>query len=131
MKTRTERYKNEHRAQGFLSWIFAGIIGLSLVLFVLLVWFSPVYVADSSMEPTLKSGDTIFYDRLYKHLHAPARGDCLLEWRLRNVCVPRFHCTCPCESGFPESQNVCVLRTQREGSRSFAAGRGQYNGRRE
>ncbi len=75
MKTRTGRYKNEHRAQGLLSWIFAGVLGLALVLFVLFVWFSPVYVADVSMEPTLKEGDTIFYDRLYRHFHDFSRGD--------------------------------------------------------
>ena len=75
MKTRTERYKSEHRAQGFLGWIFAGILGLSLVLFVLFVWFSPVYIADPSMEPTLTEGDTIFYDRLYRHFHEFQRGD--------------------------------------------------------
>lgn len=75
MKTRTERYKNEHRAQGFLSWIFAGLLGLAVVLFVLFVWFSPVHVADTSMEPTLQSGDTVFYDRLYRHFHEYERGD--------------------------------------------------------
>ncbi|MBR6040086.1 MAG: signal peptidase I [Clostridia bacterium] len=75
MKTRFERYKNEHRAQNVLSWIFAGLLGLSAVLFVLFVWFSPVYVADPSMAPTLTEGDTIFYDRLYKHFHELSRGD--------------------------------------------------------
>ncbi|MBR4907332.1 MAG: signal peptidase I [Clostridia bacterium] len=75
MKTRLERYKNEHRAQNVLSWIFAGLLGLSVVLFVLFVWFSPVYIADPSMQPTLKEGDTIFYDRLYKHFHELSRGD--------------------------------------------------------
>ena len=75
MKTRLERYKNEHRAQSFLGWIFAGILGLAVVLFVLFVWFSPVYVADPSMQPTLMEGDTIFYDRLYKHFHELSRGD--------------------------------------------------------
>lgn len=75
MKTRTNRYKNEHRAQSLLSWIFAGILGLALVCFVLFVWFSPVYVADESMMPTLKEGDTVFYDRLYRHFHEFQRGD--------------------------------------------------------
>ena len=75
MKTRTERYKSEHRAQGFLGWIFAGLIGLAIVLTVLFGWFSPVYVADASMSPTLVKGDTIFYDRLYRHFHEFGRGD--------------------------------------------------------
>ena len=60
MKTRTERYKNEHRAQGFLSWVFAGILGFAVVFAVLFVWFSPVYIADASMKPTLSEGDTVF-----------------------------------------------------------------------
>lgn len=75
MKTRTARFKNEHRAQGFFSWIFAGLIGLALVLLVLFVWFSPVFIRDTSMQPTLMSGDTIFYDRLYRHFHEYRRGD--------------------------------------------------------
>lgn len=75
MKTRSERYKNEHRAQGFMSWVFSGLLGLALVLLVLFVWFSPVYVADESMMPTLQEGDTIFYDRLYRHFHEYQRGD--------------------------------------------------------
>lgn len=78
MNTRVERYKKEHRAQNVLSWIFAGILGLSVVLFVLFVWFSPVYVADPSMQPTLKEGDTIFYDRLYKHFYELSRGDMIV-----------------------------------------------------
>ena len=75
MKTRTERYRNEHRTQGLLSWIFAGLIGLAVVLFVLFVWFSPVHIADASMEPTLETGDTVFYDRLYRHFREYERGD--------------------------------------------------------
>ena len=75
MKTRSERYKNEHRAQGFMSWVFSGLLGLAIVLLVLFVWFSPVYVADASMAPTLREGDTIFYDRLYRHFHEFSRGD--------------------------------------------------------
>lgn len=73
--TRTERYKTEHRAQGFLTWVFCGLVGLALVLFVLFVWFSPVYIADASMLPTLAEGDTVFYDRLYRHFHEYERGD--------------------------------------------------------
>ena len=75
MKTRTERYQNEHRKQSLMSWVFAGLVGLSIVLFVLFVWFSPVYVADESMLPTLAEGDTVFYDRLYQHFHEFQRGD--------------------------------------------------------
>ena len=86
MKTRTERFKNEHLAQGFLSWIFAGILGLALVLFVLFVWFSPVRIADVSMQPTLREGDTVFYDRLYRHFHEYQRGD-MVAFRDPETCA--------------------------------------------
>lgn len=75
METRSVRFKHEHRAQNALKWLFAGVVGLLLVLFVLFVWFSPVYVADESMTPTLVKGDTIFYDRLYAHVSAYERGN--------------------------------------------------------
>lgn len=75
METRSVRFKREHRTQNALKWLFAGVVGLLLVLFVLFVWFSPVYVADESMVPTLEKGDTIFYDRLYVHFHSYERGD--------------------------------------------------------
>ena len=78
METRSVRFKKEHRAQNALKWFFAGIIALALVLFVMFVWFSPVYVADESMNPTLQKGDTIFYDRLYQHFHSFARGDMIV-----------------------------------------------------
>ncbi len=58
-----------------MSWVFAGLVGFALVFLILFVWFSPVYVADESMMPTLKQGDTIFYDRLYQHFNTFQRGD--------------------------------------------------------
>ena len=58
-----------------MSWVFAGLMGFAIVFFVLFVWFSPVYVADESMLPTLQTGDTIFYDRLYRHFNTFQRGD--------------------------------------------------------
>lgn len=75
MNTRSERFRKEHRTQSILSWFFSGLIGLALVLFVLFVWFSPVHVADESMMPTLREGDTVFYDRMYRHFHEISRGD--------------------------------------------------------
>ena len=75
METRSVRFRKEHRSQNALRWVFAGLIGLALVLLILFGWFSPVYVADESMVPTLEKGDTVFYDRLYKHFYELQRGD--------------------------------------------------------
>ncbi len=58
-----------------MSWIFAGVLGLSIVMLFLFVWFSPVYIDDASMSPTLIEGDTVFYDRMYRHFHEYQRGD--------------------------------------------------------
>lgn len=78
MESRSVKFRKEHRAQNALKWIAAGFIGLAVVLFVLFVWFSPVYVADASMSPTLQKGDTIFYDRMYQHLGDFERGDMIV-----------------------------------------------------
>ena len=75
METRSVRFRKEHRSQNALRWLFAGLIGLVFVLLIMLGWFSPVNIADESMLPTLEKGDTIFYDRLYKHFRAFERGD--------------------------------------------------------
>ena len=78
MESRSVKFRKEHRAQNALKWIAAGLIGLAVVLFVMFVWFSPVYVADASMEPTLLKGDTVFYDRLYQHFDEFERGDMIV-----------------------------------------------------
>ena len=75
METRSVRFQKEHQTQNILRWIFAGAIGLALVLLLLFGWFSPVYVADESMAPTLEKGDTVSYDRLDKHFSELQRGD--------------------------------------------------------
>lgn len=75
MQPRTERLQKTYRQVEFLRWLSGAGIALVLLLAVLFLWFSPVYLADASMQPTLMKGDTVFYDRLYKHFHRLQRGD--------------------------------------------------------
>ena len=75
METRSQLFRKEHRTQNVLRWFVAGGLGLALVALILFGWFSPVYVADESMLPTLEKGDTVFYDRLYQHFGTFRRGD--------------------------------------------------------
>lgn len=75
MELRAVRHKKIHRRQETLRWLSGSVFALVLVLLVVLGWFSPVYIADPSMEDTLLKGETVFYDRLYKHFYPLQRGD--------------------------------------------------------
>lgn len=75
MQPRTERLQKTYRQVEFLRWLSGAGIALVLLLAILFLWFSPVYLADPSMQPTLLEGETVFYDRLYKHFTRLQRGD--------------------------------------------------------
>lgn len=75
IERRSVRLRKSHRLQTVWRGISAVLIGLALVFVLLLGWFSPVYIADSSMAPTLQKGETVLYDRLYKHFFTLSRSD--------------------------------------------------------
>lgn len=75
MIERSVRLRKSHKRQSALRTVSAVLIGLAIVFVLLLGWFSPVYIADHSMEPTLRKGETILYDRLYKHFFELKRSD--------------------------------------------------------
>ena len=73
--SRSSRLKKSHKRQAFFR-VFSGVLlGLLLVVALFWGWFSPVYIADPSMEPTLKRGETVLYDRLYKYCFDLKRSD--------------------------------------------------------
>ena len=75
IESRSIRLRKSHKAQTVLRSLSAVAIGLALVFGLLLGWFSPVYIADRSMAPTLQNGETVLYDRLYKHVFELKRSD--------------------------------------------------------
>ena len=75
IESRSTRLRKSHKAQSVLRTLSAIAIGLALVFGLLLGWFSPVYIADPSMAPTLKKDETVLYDRLYKHFFTLRRSD--------------------------------------------------------
>lgn len=77
-ESRSIRLKKQHKRQSLLRSISAVVIGLSLVIVLLLGWFCPVFLSDPSMEPTLGQGETILYDRLYKHFFRLGRSDMIV-----------------------------------------------------
>ena len=74
-ESRSLRLRKQHRRQRTLQNISAIGIGLIAVVALLWGWFCPLYLSDPSMEPTLKKGETILYDRLYKHFFRLQRSD--------------------------------------------------------
>ena len=74
-EVRSVRLRQTHKRQWLWRSISGVVIGLVLVFVLLLGWFSPVYIADASMEPTLRKGETVLYDRLFKHFYELRRGD--------------------------------------------------------
>lgn len=72
---RSVTLRKSHKKQRTLRTASGVFIGILLVVLLLFGWFSPVYIADHSMEPTLQKGDTVLYDRLYKHFYELRRSD--------------------------------------------------------
>lgn len=67
--------RKTHKRQRVLRMISGALMGILLTVLFLFGWFSPLYIADHSMEPTLMQGDAIVYDRLYKHFIELRRSD--------------------------------------------------------
>ena len=67
--------RKSHKRQRVLRMISGILIGMLLVVLLLFGWFSPLYIADHSMEPTLMQGDAVLYDRFYKHFIELRRSD--------------------------------------------------------
>ena len=67
--------RKSHKRQRVLRMISGALMGILLTVLFLFGWFSPLYIADHSMEPTLMQGDAIVYDRLYKHFIELRRSD--------------------------------------------------------
>ena len=75
VERRSVKYRRSHQRQTVWRVLSAAAIGLALVFALLLGWFSPVYIADPSMAPTLQKGETVLYDRVYKHFFPLERSD--------------------------------------------------------
>lgn len=75
IESRTKRFKSSHKRQTLLRSISAIVIGMAIVFILLFGWFSPVFISDHSMEPTLMSGETVLFDRIYKYFFRLHRSD--------------------------------------------------------
>ena len=72
---RTAGREKEYRTLRLYTWVFTLLASAALVAVLFTAWLFGVQVRDVGMAPAVMPGDVILFDRLAKHVKAPARGD--------------------------------------------------------
>lgn len=78
---RRDRYKKLHRWHNLWRWTFSTVLAALFVCFVCFVWFDWVKIGNDSMAPTLRKGDLVLVDRLYKYCYEVERTDMVAYYR--------------------------------------------------
>lgn len=63
------------RRKRFLSWIYDILITLGIAFLVGFIFFRPVTMLESAMEPTMNIGDKYFVNNMSYFIKSPKRGD--------------------------------------------------------
>lgn len=72
---RRKRYKRLHRWHNLWRWLFSTFLAALFMIFVCFVWFNWVKMGNDSMAPTLRQGDLVLVDRIYKYCYEIERTD--------------------------------------------------------
>ena len=72
---RRETFKKLHRRHNLWRWTFSTVLAAVFVFFVCFVCFSWVKMGNDSMAPTLRKGDLVLVDRIYKYCYGIERTD--------------------------------------------------------
>ncbi len=67
-----------HKAKAALLWIFEIVVVLVFAAVVAIFFFQSVTMKESSMEPTLSTGDQVFINRIAYKLAEPKRGELVI-----------------------------------------------------
>ena len=78
---RREIFKKLHRHHNVWRWAFSTALAALFMAFVCFVWFDWVKMGNDSMAPTLKKGDLVLVDRLYKYCYEIERTDIVAYYR--------------------------------------------------
>ncbi len=78
---RRERFKSLHRWHNLYRWLFSTVLAALFMYFVCFVWFNWVKMGNDSMAPTLKQGDLVLVDRIYKYCYEIERTDMVVYRR--------------------------------------------------
>lgn len=78
---RRETFKKLHRRHNLWRWAFSTLLAALFMSFVCLVWFGWVKLGNDSMAPTLRQGNLVLVDRLYKYCWQIERTDMVAFYR--------------------------------------------------
>ena len=78
---RRETFKTLHRRHNLWRWMFSTILAALFMCFVCFVWFGWVKMGNDSMAPTLRQGNLVLVDRLYKYCREIERTDMVAYYR--------------------------------------------------
>lgn len=78
---RRETFKKLHRRHNVWRWLFSTFLAAVFMSFVCFVWFEWVRMGNDSMAPTLRQGNLVLVDRLYKYCYEIERTDMVAYYR--------------------------------------------------
>ena len=78
---RRETFKKLHRRHNLWRWSFSTFLAALFMIFVCFVWFDWVQMGNDSMAPTLRQGDLVLVNRLYKYYRRIERTDMVAYYR--------------------------------------------------
>ncbi len=78
---RRETFKKLHRQHNLWRWLFSTALAALFIIFVCFVWFGWAKMGNDSMAPTLREGDMVLVDRLYKYCRRIERTDMVAFYR--------------------------------------------------
>ena len=78
---RRETFKKLHRRHNVWRWLFSTFLAAVFMSFVCFVWFGWVRMGNDSMAPTLRQGNLVLVDRLYKYCYEIERTDMVAYYR--------------------------------------------------
>lgn len=78
---RQETFKKLHRRHNLWRWTFSSCLAAVFVFFVCFVCFQWVKMGNDSMAPTLREGNLVLVDRLYKYCREIERTDMVAYYR--------------------------------------------------
>ncbi len=78
---RRETFKKLHRRHNLWRWLFSTLLAALFMSFVCFVWFGWVKIGNDSMAPSLRQGNLVLVDRLYKYCYRIERTDMVAFYR--------------------------------------------------
>ena len=92
---RRETFKKLHQRHDLWRWLFSTSLAALFMAFVCFVWFGWVRMGNDSMAPTLRQGNLVLVDRLYKYCCKIERTDMVAYYRpgTRELLIKRVAAT--------------------------------------